>query len=52
MRRAARVDHAAGIGQGMHQLACATRMIEVHVCQENVVDVTSVEILLAQCVEE
>ena len=52
VRRAARVNDAAGIWQLLHQQAGSTGMIEVNMRQEDEVDVPDVEILLPQAVEK
>ena len=48
VRRAARVQHRAGIRQRLHQLAGPARMIEVHVRQEQVVDLLARDADLVQ----
>ena len=52
VRGAARMQYGLRVGQLVHQQAGAAGMIEVYVCQENIVDRTRVEVLLAQRIEQ
>jgi hypothetical protein len=49
---AARVDNAARVWQVLHQQAGTAGMIEMNMCQEDKVDIGSVEVLLLQRIEK
>ena len=46
VRYTARMHDANRVRQRLHQEACATRMVEMNVCQENVIDICNIEVLL------
>jgi len=52
VRCAARVQHSFRVWQMSHELPGATGVIEVYVRQENVVNITNIEVLLFEAIQQ
>jgi len=46
VRDTARMHDANRVRQLLHQAACTARMVEMNMCQENVIDIRNIKVLL------